>query len=154
MVRKSIIFISALLFATNVTAQDVVIAERAPKINLEQCQIPDGKLLYMSFIHSTSASCIGTTLKMMDIAKQIANLNFVILTREKLVDADEWLQHIALQSNNVIFEAYDTFKLFGIEYAPFGLLLNSEHRVLWFGNPQRLDKSNLENIVSQWSSQK
>lgn len=154
MVRKCIIFVSALLFARTLTAQEVVIAERAPKIKLEQCQIADGEFLYMGFIHSVSASCIGTTMKILDMFKYMSKVKVVLFTKERLVNADEWLQHIAMQSDNVVFEAFDVFNLYNIEYAPFGVLLNSDRKAVWFGNPQRVDKHTIENTISKWSSQK
>ena len=151
---KTAILFAFLLNLGYVSAQNVAIGERAPRVKSFKVQIEEGKYLYMGFVHSPSRPCEVSAPKVLELIKSNDAISATLFTKEGENECEKWLVDISKSGTMVVMEADEIFHRFGVEYAPFGVVLDHKQRVLWQGNPQTLDKSKIENIIQQWTSQR
>lgn len=151
---KTAILFAFLLNLGYVSAQNVAIGERAPRVKSFKVHIEEGKYLYMGFVHSPSRPCEVSAPKVLELINSNDTLSATLFTKEGEKECEKWLVDISKSGTMVVMEADEIFHRFGVEYAPFGVILDHKQRVLWQGNPQTLDKSKIENIIQQWTSQR
>ena len=82
------------------------------------------------------------------------NISAALFTREHQGECEQWLIDMSAAGNQVVMDADEIFNKFGIDYAPYGVILDHKRKALWQGNPQTLDKTKIENIIQQWTFQK
>lgn len=139
-------------------AQNVATQERVPKIKLNNWlngHIPvESDYTYLGFIHSASVPCIESTSHIISTAKQVG-MNVIIITKESQASLGNWLYKITdepcvgvLHSSSAIFTNY------GVEYAPFGVIISKKRRALWFGNPNRLTQKQIIEIIDNHKNDK
>ncbi len=149
--------IAILLFISLVapcSAQSLALGERAPKLKLHKSQFEEHEYLYMGFIHSASQPCLTTTGNINKVIAQFSNIKMVLLTREKEGEYQPWLKQLREQGITIYPNATKVFQKYGIDYAPFGVIMDTKRRVLWFGNPQRVDSNRVIKIINRWTSQR
>ena len=151
---KTAILFAFLLNLGYVSAQNVAIGERAPRVKSFKVQIEEGEYLYMGFVHSPSRPCEVSAPKVLELIKSNDAISATLFTKEGEKECEKWLVDISKSGTMVVMEADEIFHRFGVEYAPFGVILDHKQRVLWQGNPQTLDKGKIENIIQQWTSQR
>ena len=151
---KTAILILFLLCSHTLLAQNTAIGERAPRLRSFRPKIEMGKFLYVGFVYSQSHPCETSVQRAMNLVEQTEELTAVLFTREQKGKCKPWLANIAQSHNIVEMEANEIFKKYGVEYAPFGVILDHKRRVLWQGNPNMLDKKKIENIIQQWTLQR
>ena len=49
-----------------------------------------------------------------------------------------WLGRLATGRSGVACDCEYSFRSFGVNYAPFGVIIDSKRKVIWFGNPKQL----------------
>lgn len=108
----------------------------------------------MGFIHSPSRPCEISAPRVVELINNYDAISAVLFTREPQGDCEQWLIDLFSDGCQVQMGADEIFQKFGVEYAPFGVILDYKRRVLWQGNPQTLDKSKIENIIQQWTLQR
>ena len=76
-------------------------------------------------------------------------MTFVLISHQSLTDIDNWVtEHIDTHSG-VIIEDSRIRTSFGVNYAPYAVILDHKRRALWFGNPQFLDKNKIEKLITK-----
>ena len=151
---KSAILIILCAICGQLSAQNVAIGERAPKVRSFKYEIESGKYLYLRFVHSPSRPCEISAPKVSELIESLEPISAVLFTRERQGECKQWLIDMFINGSKVQMGADEIFRKFGVEYAPFGVILDHKRRVLWQGNPQMLDKVKIENIIQQWTLQK
>lgn len=151
---KLAILIFALCAWGATTAQNVAIGERVPKVKSFKYTIDKGEYLYMGFVHSPSRPCEISAPKISELINSFDQISAVLFTREQQGECEQWLIDAFLNGSQVQMGADEIFQKFGVDYAPYGVILDYKRRALWQGNPQTLDKTKIDNILQQWTSQK
>lgn len=153
---RTTLIILATLFAlcNQASAQSIAIGSRAPRVRSFKQKIENGKYLYMGFVHSPSHPCEESAPKVSELIENIEQISAVIFTKERQGECKQWLIDMFENGAKLYMGADDVFRKFGVEYAPFGLILDHKRRVVWQGNPQMLDRVKIENIITQWTFQK
>ena len=153
MSRLFYIFLSlcTLLPILRTEAQTIAIGERTPRIKHckwlngnvpEQCDV-----VYIEFIHSASTSCRNTAERLHNVVNEIGNIAFVLISHQSASEIDDWVvQHIDKRSG-VIVDDTSIRHTFGVNYAPYSIIIDQKRRALWFGNPQLLDKKAIEKLT-------
>ena len=136
------------------TAQNFAIGERVPKVKSFKYTIDKGEYLYMVFVHSPSRPGEISAPKISELINSFDQISAVLFTREQQGECEQWLIDAFLNGSQVQMGADEIFQKFGVDYAPYGVILDYKRRALWQGNPQTLDKTKIDNILQQWTSQK
>ncbi len=153
MSRLFYIFLSlcTLLPILRTEAQTIAIGERTPRI--KHCKWLNGNVpeqcdfVYIEFIHSASTSCRNTAERLHKVVNEIGNIAFVLISHQSASEIDDWVvQHIDKRSG-VIVDDTSIRHTFGVNYAPYSIIIDQKRRALWFGNPQLLDKKAIEKLT-------
>lgn len=151
-------FIAILILALGVVAttpsalaQDVATMERVPRAKLRHWlngHIPvKSDFTYIGFIHSASVPCVDSTLRIVETAGAIG-MSAIIATKESQSRVEKWLYRVTnTPHSGVLYDAAKIFEAFGIEYAPFGVIIDHKRRALWFGNPNRLTQTQIIELI-------
>ena len=151
---KSAILIIVLCAWFSTNAQNIAIGERAPRVKSFKYALEKGHYIYLGFVHSVSRPCSISALKVQELMDSFENISVVFFTREHQGQCEQWLIDMSAAGNQVVMDADEIFNKFGIDYAPYGVILDHKRKALWQGNPQTLDKTKIENIIQQWTFQK
>ena len=153
--RTKLAILFALLLGTgSLWSQNTAIGVRAPRVRTFKPRIEAGKFLYVGFVHSPSRPCAISAPKVIELINNNEAFSVVLFTREPQGPCEQWLIDIFSNGCEVQMGADEIFQKYGVEYAPFGVILDHKRKVLWQGNPQTLDKLEIENIIQQWTSQR
>lgn len=152
--RFAAILIVALCAWFNLHAQNVAIGERVPKVKSFKFSIEKGEYLYLGFVHSPSRPCAISAPKISELINSIDEISAILFTREEQGECEQWLIDMFLNGSSVYMGADEIFRKFGVDYAPYGVILDYKRRALWQGNPQTLDKTKIDNILQQWTFRK
>ena len=164
MSRLFYIFLSlcTLLPILRTEAQTIALGERTPRI--KHCKWLNGNVpeqcdfVYIEFIHSASTSCRNTAERLRSglvagsagqatLGREIGNIAFVLISHQSASEIDDWVvQHIDKRSG-VIVDDTSIRHTFGVNYAPYSIIIDQKRRALWFGNPQLLDKKAIEKLT-------
>jgi hypothetical protein len=148
---KLTILVALLVAWFGATAQNIAIGERAPKIKSFDISIPKGHYIYLGFVHSPSRPCSISAPKISELIDSIEEISAALFTRERQGECEQWLIDMFINGSKVQMGADEIFPKFGVDYAPYGVILDYKRRVLWQGNPQMLDKNKIEQIIEQWT---
>ena len=146
-----VIAIIALCSSTNAEAQTIALGERTPRIKNAKWlngNIPQKcDFTYIEFIHSASRPCRASAERIHKIIKEFGNISFVLISHQKTSDIDHWVTEHIDSTSGVIVDDKRIRTSFGVNYAPYGVILDHKRRALWFGNPQLLDKNTIEKLT-------
>lgn len=148
--------IAMLTLATGFSAraQRVALDERVPKIKihswLDNAVPRKSQYTYIEFVHSTTLPCIESFLKIRERAERFGpNLGVMFITAEKPENINSLLREC---SGEYIGTALDTngdiFAAFGVTYVPFGVVVDSRGKALWFGNPLTIEDDFFDKLTS------
>lgn len=142
----------ASLFAVaNVEAQTIALGERTPRI--KKVKWLDGVVpqkcdfTYIEFIHSASAPCRQSAERIYGIVSEFDNISFVLISHQNATEIDHWVIKYIGKKSGVIISDQQIRTAFGVNYAPYAVILDHKNRALWFGNPQLLDKNTIEKLT-------
>ena len=140
-----------LLSAASAEAQTIALGERTPRVkkaNWLNGNVPKKcDFTYIEFIHSASTSCRNTAERLHKVVNEIGNIAFVLISHQSASEIDDWVvQHIDKRSG-VIVDDTSIRHTFGVNYAPYSIIIDQKRRALWFGNPQLLDKKTIEKLT-------
>ena len=153
MSRLFYIFLSlcTLLPILRTEAQTIALGERTPRI--KHCKWLNGNVpeqcdfVYIEFIHSASTSCRNTAERLHKVVNEIGNIAFVLISHQSASEIDDWVvQHIDKRSGVIVGDT-SIRHTFGVNYAPYSIIIDQKRRALWFGNPQLLDKKAIEKLT-------
>ena len=145
----------ALMFAAPAGAQRIAYRERTPRLKItrwlgdaEPAQAP---YTYIEFIRSSSTPCVESCRK---IKRYIDNtdrpMRVIFITQEQPGSVDRRIKDcMGPYIGIAIDESGRLFNEFNIQYVPFGVIVDSRRRAVWFGNPLTTDNAFLRKITEQ-----
>lgn len=143
--------ITLLFSATNAEAQTIALGERTPRVKNAKWlngNIPQKcDFTYIEFIHSASTPCRTSAERIHKIINEFGNIAFVLISHQDASDIDHWVTEYIGPKSGVIVDDNRIRISFGVNYAPYGVILDHKRRALWFGNPQLLDKRTIEKLI-------
>lgn len=127
------------------SAQKIVYGQRVPELKVSSWlagQTPQASavLTYVEFFHSSNSACISSVKRLSEINNKLdTKLRIVVLTQEKEDKIAPLLTTFLTPDLSVGFDPEGKiFTAFGVDYVPFGVLLDAKNRVLWMGNTLQL----------------
>ena len=106
------------------------------------------RLTYVEFFQSSNAACITSLKQLRAMTDKLGTkLRVVVITQEKEDKIGPLLRpYLSPQISVAIDAGGKIFPAFGVQYVPFGVLVDSKNRALWQGNslqltPEIIDKS-------------
>ena len=148
-----VIAIIALCSSTNASAQTIALGERTPRVkkaNWLNGNMPKKcDFTYIEFILSGSAPCRNSAERIHKIVNEFNNIAFVLISHQEASDIDHWVTDHINPTSGVIVNDERIRTSFGVNYAPYGVILDHKRRALWFGNPQLLEKKTIEKLIEQ-----
>ena len=146
------IALCALFIASTSQVQTIALGERTPRVKqakwLDGKVPPKNKFTYIEFIHSASQPCRLSAERIFKIVNEFDNISFVLISHQKLTEIDAWVLNFVGERSGVIIEDSSIRQSFGVNYAPYAVVLDHKRRALWFGNPRLLDRKKIEQIVT------
>lgn len=148
-----LIAICALFSISTTEAQTIALDERTPPIKKAKWlgnHVPAYlDFLYIEFILSESEPCRKSAERIFGIINEMKNIAFALVTPQKAADVAEWARLLMEENSGIIVEDDHICNIFGINYVPYAVLLDKSHRILWFGNPQTLDRQTIAKLTQQ-----
>ncbi len=153
--KRTIIYIAVaiagLFVAINAEAQTISLGERTPRLKkakwLNGYTPEKSDFTYIEFIHSASIPCRNSAERIHKIIKGLGNTTFILISHQSATEISHWVtEHIDTHSG-VIIEDTRIRTSFGVNYAPYAVILDHKRRALWFGNPQILNRITIEKLT-------
>ncbi len=142
-----------LLSVARTEAQTISLGERTPRFKQAKWlngNVPEkSAFTYVEFIHSASISCRQSAERLHAIVRGVDDMTFVLISHQSLTDIDNWVTEHIDKRSGVIFDDIAIRASFGVNYAPYAVILDRKRRALWFGNPQFLDKNKIEKLITK-----
>ncbi len=141
----------AMLSAVEVSAQTIALGERTPR--LKKAKWLDGNapqkcnFTYIEFIHSASVPCRQSAERIYKIVNELESVAFVLISHQSAAEIDHWVTQFIDKRSGVIIDDNRIRASFGVNYAPYAVILDHKHRALWFGNPQLLNRDTIEELT-------
>ena len=74
---------------------------------------------------------------------------FVLVSHQSASEIDNWVTHYLTPRSGVVIDDTQIRTSFGVNYAPYAVILDHKRRALWFGNPQLLNRKMIGKIVER-----
>ncbi len=144
------ILCALLLSCATAAAQNIVLGQRAPELRvaewLEGREPAAAALTYVEFYHASNPKSDEALDRLGALSQQLGKrLRVVVLTREATEKIAPLLEKrisprlgVGLDPQGKLFAA------FGVNYVPFGVLLDAKGRALWMGNTLQLTRKTIE----------
>ena len=150
--KRILMLLTAILVVASVEAQTIALGERTPRLKnvkwLNGNEPRKSDFTYIEFIHSASVPCRNSAERIYGIIKSFDNLFFVLVSHQDAAEIDEWVMHyIGERSGVIVNDSYVRIS-FGVNYAPYAVILDHKRKALWFGNPQLLDRTMIEKLIT------
>ena len=135
-------------------AQNLAIGERTPPMHLKYRHWVNGhtpaecEYTYIGFVHSASIPCIRGIEHVEKIIAGRENVRLLVMTKESEENMSAWLGRLVAGRSGVACDCEYPFRSFGVNYAPFGVIIDGKRRVLWFGNPKQLTEEYLLKLTN------
>jgi len=145
------VFVAMALLATKAEAQTIALGERTPRI--KKVKWLDGVVpqkcdfTYIEFIHSASAPCRQSAERIYGIVSEFDNISFVLISHQNATEIDHWVIKYIGKKSGIIINDQQIRTAFGVNYAPYAVILDHKHRALWFGNPRLLNRAAIEKLT-------
>jgi len=148
--KKIIIAAAVILFsASGLSAQKLVIGEKAPDIKASEWIIPQsgrGTATLTEFFFSQSDPSVRRLPALDGIARQNAGkLAVIVISREDKSKVEPFVSGKNYSFGVAIDDNGKTFASYGVQFVPFSVLTDARGRVVWFGNSSQLTN----NIIQQ-----
>lgn len=146
---------SMALAPTLVCAQNIRLGERIPTIDVHstmgtELNYIDKEYVCLIFIHSGSLPCVDALDSFEALADSVEErMAVVLITPEQRSSEQDIVARFIDNNTTVAFDKeHKTFKSFGINFVPFGVIYDTkQRRTRWFGSIQQLDESTIRAIV-------
>ena len=133
-------------------AQNIALGERVPELKVSSWlngrkPATTPRLTYVEFFQSSNAACITSLKQLRALTDKLGTkLHVVVVTQEKEDKIGPMLKPYLSQQVSVALDAGGRiFTAFGVQYVPFGVLVDSKNRALWMGNSLQLTPEIIEN---------
>lgn len=151
--KRLLFAVIALMAFASADAQTIALGERVPRIKSAKWlngNTPKKRAFtYIEFIHSASKPCRNTVERVAAHLATKRSVNIVLVSHESATEIAEWVMTHITPSSGVIVDDKHIRHYFGVQYAPFAVIVDHKRRALWFGNPQRLDKDMLDSLIKE-----
>ena len=146
-----VVAITLLFSATNAVAQTIALGERTPRFKKAKWlngNIPQKcDFTYIEFIHSASAPCQQSAKRIYNIINEFESCAFILISHQSATEIDSWVTAYISPHSGVIIDDDRIRNSFGVNYAPYAVILDHKRRALWFGNPQLLEKQTIKKLI-------
>lgn len=152
--KQKIIVMVALLMGTLVAwgqAPKMIIGDKAPEVKVSKWLYgapATGNPMFIEFFHSSSAPCVARLTPLGQMASKLSGkLTVVVISHDTAANIDEVMgssskpYYVAIDDNSKTFTAY------GVQYVPYGVLVDRKGRIAWMGNPSSLKIETIENLI-------
>lgn len=150
---KRIIFILTffLLSTTMLSAQKLIIGDRAPELKVKEWITPkpsyEGSARLVEFFFSTSKPSVDRIAALETIAQKYKGKLAVIViakeSKEKVAGIIGNSKHYAA----ALDDASRTFDTYGVQFVPYCVLIDSKGHIVWFGNSSSLTEQLIEKYL-------
>ena len=141
----------ALFSVASAEAQTIALGEHTPRFKKAKWlngNIPQKcDFTYIEFIHSASAPCQQSAKRIYNIINEFESCAFILISHQSATEIDSWVTAYISPRSGVIIDDDRIRNSFGVNYAPYAVILDHKRRALWFGNPQLLDKQTIEKLI-------
>ena len=149
MKRVCLLLLAVLGCCTAAQAQRVVIGERVPEIKADAwlggVRPSPAPLTYIEFFYSPGRGAMESIGHLEELSNKLGSkLHIVVLTREPEQTVSHLLGGKVSRLMAVALNADRDFGSFGVNYIPFGVLVDARNRALWMGNTRTLTPETLE----------
>lgn len=150
--KKAIIIILAMLAATTLQAQNIIIGETVPKVHISQWLMdfrPEpAEYTCIVFYHSESQLCRDALPIIKRVVKNLnGSMSAVIVTKEAYDAAGVTLtEHLDDHIGVAFDDDSRTFRYFQVTYIPFCVIYDQKHRAVWCGNAASMDEGYLQQL--------
>lgn len=154
MKRFFAILLYLLIVATTASAQDVIIGEKLPDLNLRKwlmdLEPEQTEYTCYLFIHSESELCKKSLAAIKPIIKNAdSRLGLILITKEEYRDAGVALTSHLDDYISVAFDLHGrAFRNVEVSFIPFCIICDDKRRVMWCGNGATFTQSVLDNILT------
>lgn len=149
----TIIALVSLIATTEVAAQSIALNERTPRIKkaswFNNHTIKSSQYRLITFFHSASAPCLNAVHQLQGVMSEYGNISTILITRENIFEIQPWVEKLLSPRIGVIIGDERIRIKFGVNYAPFAILLDHKRRAIWFGNPNNLNKATIEKLIKK-----
>lgn len=151
--KKSLPILALLILSvsTVATAQKLAVGQKAPEIRIAEwltTKPAAGEAQLLHFFHTSSRDCADQLPKLDGFANKYAGcMSVVVVAREPAAKVRPAITGDDVRYLAALDEDGRTFAAFGVEYVPFGVLIDGKGKVLWFGNPGQLDEATLDGLL-------
>lgn len=152
MMKHTLVILLALIAATTLRAENIVIGEPVPKVHIRQWLMdfrPDpAEYTCIVFYHSESPLCREALPRIKRIVDHFdGGMNAVIITKEDYDAAGVTLtEHLDDHIGVAFDEDCRTFRYFQVTYIPFCVICDRKHRAVWCGNAASMDEKQLQRL--------
>ena len=148
-----LIVIALVSFCSAATAQTIALNERTPRVKKAKWlngNVPKKcDFTYIEFIHSASISCRNSAERIHKIINELGNIACVLISHQSASEIDSWVTEHTNEHSGVIVDDDRIRTSFGVNYAPYAVILDHRRRALWFGNPQLLERKTIEKLIKK-----
>ena len=142
----------ALFSLARTEAQTIALKERAPRIKkavwLNGVQPPKSEFTFIEFVHSASIPCRQSAERICKLVESCPNTTFIMVTHQGADEIEEWMAKSITPRIGVVVDDVRIRASFGVNYAPYAVILDHKRRPLWFGNPQRLEQQIVDKLIA------
>lgn len=144
--KKMLVLLLSMLCAPLCTAfaQRIQLGEKAPELKgdtwLDDRRPASAPLTYVEFFHSRSKSGAQALERLKSVSEAMGDkLRVIVITRETEEKIAPLVSAALTRQTGVLLDADGrNFTAYGVEYLPFGVLVDSRNRALWMGNTLQL----------------
>lgn len=153
---KGLLLLTLLLFTGLGTsrAQNIALGERVPETKIDSWldnhrPAATAPLTYIEFYHSSNRTGTASLDRLKQTAEALnGRLRIVVLVGEREEKVAMVLRPYVSQYLYVGFDpSGHSFTNFGVNYLPFGVLIDAKNRALWMGNSLQITVANIEKIT-------
>lgn len=148
-----ILFLALALSVTKAAAQNVVLGERVPELRnlawLDNRQPDQAAYTFIEFYHTSNREAEAELERLTELVGKLGTkLRVIVVTKESVEKVAPRLRPYVSQHMGVAFDhAGRGFAAFGVNYLPFGVLVDARNRAQWLGNPSRLTEKQIKEII-------
>lgn len=143
----------ALVLSTiTLSAQKLVIGERAPELKVQQWLITpptiDGKAVMVEFFHPANEKSGDRITKLNSLAATNSDkITIVVLAKDDSGNTIPMLTAGNPSYYPAIDDSGKTFTAYGVKYIPYAVLYDKRGRILWLGNPSSVSNNELSGYI-------
>lgn len=134
-------------------AQKLITGVKAPDLKISEYLTAEpvgGEPLLIEFFYSPSQPCLNYLPVLNELAKANAGrISVLLLAREERDKIASLMEDKGYAFAVALDDQGKTFTSYGVQFVPFGVLLDAKGRVLWFGNSTQLNQQTIDSALGE-----